>query len=81
LGNGQYEVQEKGFGNATGRAGVTGSVVHVDWRTTDGANVTGVAEWQTSPQCTSGTGRQVINNQGAYNAVWQRLQTQTVDFQ
>ncbi len=81
LSNGQYEVRESGFGNAVGRANVIGYMVRVDWRTTDGNNVTGVAEWQATPQCASGSGRQVINNQGAYDAVWQRLQAQQMDLQ
>ena len=75
LGGNQYSVQEQGFGNAWGTAVVNGFAIHVEWVTTDGNNIAGVADWEADSYCSSGEGQQVIQNggwAGAYIAIWDR---------
>jgi hypothetical protein len=76
LGGNSYAVQEEGFGNAQGTAVVNGFAVHVEWVTTDGNNIAGVADWVADGSyCVSGEGHQMILNggwAGTYVAVWDR---------
>lgn len=75
LGGNRYGVQEQGFGNAQGAALVNGYSVHVEWVTTDGYSITGVADWTSDYYCSSGEGYQVVQNggwAGTYIAIWDR---------
>jgi hypothetical protein len=81
LGGGRYAAQEKGMGNATGTATVSGDLLRLEWLSVkrlfgEDVKESGFYEWRLDPACRSGEGtwHSTTKNQSAGSQI-QRVQT------
>jgi hypothetical protein len=74
IGSNRYSAQERGLGNATGTAVMTGSRLRVDWRT---GGYSGIYEWAIDAGCANGQGQLTFlsGRSGAFGSALKRLST------